>query len=229
MCYSQPRIGFRSGIEPVVLASAVPAGPGDRVLDGGTGAGPALLCLAARVSQLRGVGIEQDVGLAELARANLAANKLSKTFEIVTGDLAQSADLGMFAHACANPPWHSLKGTASLIPGKRSAKHASPRSLEAWTLSLAQRVCRGGTLTMILPAGLAPAGSRALESAGCGSLVLLPLCPRHGQVPRFVLLQATKSAAGKCRILPDLIVHCNEGGYSQVLQAVLCHGAAMTM
>ena len=40
--YAQPRSGFRSGIEPVLLAAAVPARPGERVLEAGSGAGAAL-------------------------------------------------------------------------------------------------------------------------------------------------------------------------------------------
>ena len=50
--YAQPREGFRSGIEPVLLAAAIPARPGEHVLEGGSGAGAALLCLAARVPGL---------------------------------------------------------------------------------------------------------------------------------------------------------------------------------
>jgi len=54
--YAQPRHGFRSGIEPVLLAASVPAKAGDRVLEGGSGAGAALLCVAARVAGVDGVG-----------------------------------------------------------------------------------------------------------------------------------------------------------------------------
>ena len=48
--YAQPARGYRTGIEPVLLAAAVPAVPGQAVLEAGTGAGAALLCLAARAS-----------------------------------------------------------------------------------------------------------------------------------------------------------------------------------
>jgi tRNA1Val (adenine37-N6)-methyltransferase len=228
--YAQPGVGFRTGIEPVLLASAVPVCPGERVLDGGTGAGPALLCLAARVSQSCGVGIEQDVGLAELARQNLAANGLSERFAIITGDLtACDDDLGLFAHACANPPWHDPEDTASPIPRRLSAKRADPKSLEAWAVSLVRRLRRGGTLTMILPAALAPTGCRAIEAAGCGSLVLVPLWPKSGQAARLILVQALKSAAGECRLLPGLTLHRDQGGYSEVVQALLCCGAAAAL
>ena len=45
----QPRDGYRAAIDPVLLAASVPAKPGERVLDLGTGAGAAALCLMARV------------------------------------------------------------------------------------------------------------------------------------------------------------------------------------
>ncbi len=75
--YAQPKAGFRSGIEPVLLAAAIPARPGEHVLEAGTGAGAGLLCLAARVPGLTGVGIERDPGLTAIAAANGVANGFS--------------------------------------------------------------------------------------------------------------------------------------------------------
>src|ERR1022692_4866870 len=72
--YIQPRDGLRAAIDPVLLAAAVPARPGERVLEGGTGAGAALLCLAARVPDISGLGIDRDAGLLRLAYANATAN-----------------------------------------------------------------------------------------------------------------------------------------------------------
>ena len=104
--YAQPRQGFRSGIEPVLLAAAIPARPGERVLEGGSGAGAALLCLAARVPGVRGLGIEQDPALVPLARRN-AAGEWSPGLEFIAADIASLPALGVFDHACANPPYHA--------------------------------------------------------------------------------------------------------------------------
>ena len=227
--YAQPGRGFRSGIEPVLLAAAVPAVAGERVLDGGTGAGPALLCLAARVPQLCGVGIEHDMTLAELARENMASNGLSETFEIVTGELTTCADIGLFSHACANPPWHSPEGTASPVLARTSAKRVSANLLEAWASTLARRLRPGGTLTMILAAPLASEACRVIESAGLGSLAMLPLWPKRGQAARLLLVQAIKSATGRCRILPGLTLHGDEGEFSDPLRALLYYGASLSI
>ena len=58
--YCQPAQGHRSGIEPVLLAASIPARAGARVLEGGSGAGAGLLCLAARVPDISGLGLEVD-------------------------------------------------------------------------------------------------------------------------------------------------------------------------
>jgi tRNA1(Val) A37 N6-methylase TrmN6 len=41
--YRQPATGFRSSIEPVLLAASVPSTPGEHILEAGTGHGAALL------------------------------------------------------------------------------------------------------------------------------------------------------------------------------------------
>src|ERR1700712_4723911 len=82
--FAQRRTGFRTGIEPVLLAAAIPARAGQRVIEAGTGAGAALLCLAARVPGVSGLGVELDGEMAALARTNAAGNGFS-TLEILTG------------------------------------------------------------------------------------------------------------------------------------------------
>ncbi len=74
LIYRQTQAGYRTGIEPVLLAASIPVRPGERVAEGGTGAGAGLLCLAARVPGLVGLGLEIDPGLVEAARGNITAN-----------------------------------------------------------------------------------------------------------------------------------------------------------
>lgn len=225
--YAQPRAGFRTGIEPVLLAAAVPARPAERVLEAGSGAGATLLCLAARVPQIHGIGIERDPHLAVLAERNLAGNGLTSRFAMIVADIAALPDIGTFDHACANPPWHDPRGTASPVASREAAKRAAAGLLPVWTGQLRRRLRRRGTLTLILPAGLLSQGIAALEAADCGSAALLPLWPKPERPARLVLLQGIKGAAGPCRVLPGLMLHRAEGGYSEAAEAILRHGAAL--
>src|ERR1700733_11515608 len=102
--YHQPATGFRSGVEPVLLAASIPARLGDYVLEAGAGAGAALLCLAVRVPGIRLTGVEIQPEMAELAAANARANVLSN-IEIVAGRIETVPLPEAFDHAMANPPY----------------------------------------------------------------------------------------------------------------------------
>jgi len=223
--YAQPRAGFRSGIEPVLLAAFVPARPGEAVLEGGAGAGAGLLCLAARVPGLRGVGIERNPALAALARANAAANaRAGLVFQ--DGDIGHAA--GAFDHAFANPPYHPAGGTASADPGREDAKRAAPGTLARWTEALARCLRPGGTLTLILPAGGVPEVLAAMAAAGLGGGVLLPLWPKPGRAAKLVLLRGTRGGKTPFRVAAGLVLHRADGGFTREAEAILRDGAALT-
>jgi tRNA1(Val) A37 N6-methylase TrmN6 len=224
--HDQHAAGHRSGIEPVLLAAGIPAGPGARVLEGGTGAGTALLCLAARVEGITGTGLERDPAQAALARRNIAANGFTG-LEIIEGDLAALRPEGVFDHAFANPPWHAAGGTASPDAGREGAKRAQAGLFTLWAARLAAPLRHHGTLSFVVSAGVLPDCLAAMAGAGCGSAALLPFWPKPGQPARLVLLRATKGGRGPCRLLPGLVLHRPEGGYTDAAEAILRHGAAL--
>lgn len=225
--HAQPAAGHRTGLEPVLLAAAVPARPGERVLEGGTGSGAALLCLAARVAGLRGVGVERDPALAALARANAAANGFDG-ISLIAGDLLALRPEGVFDHALANPPWHGA-GTASPEPLKETAKRGAPGLIAAWARQLAAPLRHRGTLSLILAAPALPAGLAALAAAGCGSPAVLALWPRPGRPAGLVLVQGIKGGRGPCRVLAGLVLHEEGGGFTAAAEAVLRGGAALSL
>src|SRR6056297_1683975 len=71
---AQPVGGYRVAVDPVLLAAAVRAEPGERVADLGCGTGAVSLCLAARLPECTVVALDRETDLAALTRANVAAN-----------------------------------------------------------------------------------------------------------------------------------------------------------
>ncbi|WP_254070511.1 tRNA1(Val) (adenine(37)-N6)-methyltransferase [Acidisphaera sp. L21] len=224
--YRQPSAGYRTGIEPVLLAASVAARPGERVVEGGTGAGAGVLCLAARLPGVIAIGVERDAALAQLAQANIEANGFALA-RVDAGDIRDLPAEPRFDHAIANPPWHEPLGTASPTPMREAAKRATPGLLEAWTGRLGRSLRQGGTLTLLVPATLTAQALDAVTKAGCGGATLLPLWPRPGQEARLLLLRATKTGRGPCRILPGLVLHEGDG-FSAEARAILWEGAALT-
>ena len=226
--YAQPAEGFRSGIEPVVLAAAVPARPGERVLEGGAGAGAALLCLAARVSGLHGVGVEHDPALVAIAKRNAVSNS-RPDIHFIVADLAALPDLGRFDHALANPPYHPSAGTASPHMAREAAKRGQPGLFTLWAAALAKHLRPRGTLTFILPAAAVPACLEAFTAAGCSPGTLLPLWPKAGRPAKLVLLQGVKGGKAPLRLLPGLILHDANGAYTPQAEAILRHGQGLSL
>lgn len=229
--YDQPASGFRTGIEPVLLAAAVAARPGERVLEAGSGAGAGLLCLAARVPGLRGTGVERDPDLAALAARNAAANGFAG-LDFAAADILDWRDPAPFDHAFANPPYHP-PGTASPLPARESAKRAAPGLIAAWIAALAATLRDGGTLTLSLPTGAIAEATAALHAAGCGAVTRLPLHPRETMKPKLELLRAVRGApACPPRTARGLTLHPprgdpSAGSYTIAAENILRHGAAL--
>jgi len=211
-----------------LLAAAVPARSGDRVLEGGSGAGAALLCLAARVPNLQGVGVECDPALIAIAGQNARDNGLAG-LTFIAGDATAMSDLGRFDHALANPPYHPPAGTPSPDPARQLAKRGGERSLSAWARALTAPLRHRGTLTFILPAATLPQCLDAMTAAGCAVSAVLPLWPKAGQAAKLVLVQGVKGGRSPLRLFPGLVLHRAEGVYTAEADAVLRGGAALTM
>ncbi len=225
--YVQPASGFRSGLEPVLLAAAVPARPGQRVLEGGSGAGAALLCLSARVL-VHGLGIETGPELTALARANAAANGFSDLRFEAADLLSLSAGTERYEHAFANPPYH-LGGTPSPVAARDGAKRTDRAGLREWIAALARRLEPGGSLSLIVSAASLGVCVAAVGEAACGSLALHPFWPRAGEPAKLVLVHAVRGGRAGARMLPGLTLHGADGAFTPQADAVLRGGEALRL
>jgi tRNA1Val (adenine37-N6)-methyltransferase len=225
--YAQLASGFRSGIEPVLLAAAIPARPGQTVLEAGTGAGAGLLCLSARVPGLTAFGIERDPALAALAARNAGANRMAGV-HVVTADIAALPLRLMCDHAFANPPYHAPGGTPSPLAERRLAKQADTDLFARWTAAMAGVLRHRGTLTLIVPAAAVPACMAALTACRCPPDSLLPLWPKADLPAKLALLRGVKGGRTPVQVLPGLVLHEAGGAFTGAAEAVLRHGDALT-
>jgi tRNA1Val (adenine37-N6)-methyltransferase len=226
--YSQPANGFRSGIEPVLLAASIAARLGERVLEAGTGAGAALLCLTARVPGVHAVGVEIDRAVAQLAAANALANGFAG-IEIIAGAVEDFGPAQPFDHAMANPPYHSADGTASPVAEREIAKRGSVALLGTWVGQLSRCLRHHGSLTLILPGGMVPASLSAMTEHDCACTVMFPLWPKAGRAAKLLLLRGVKHARTPMQVMPGLVLHEPDGSFTPAARAVLNQSAALTL
>src|SRR6185503_13654733 len=148
----QPARGYRIAVDAVLLAAAVDAAPGQRVLDLGAGVGAVGLCLAVRLAGCSVVGIELQEGLAELAERNANLNGMADRVRTVVHDLAQPlpADLGRFDHVVTNPPYLAAAvADPSPNPSKALATVESSADLARWLTVATAAAEPAGTLLII--------------------------------------------------------------------------------
>jgi tRNA1Val (adenine37-N6)-methyltransferase len=226
--YRQPASGYRSGIEPVLLAASIPARPGEHVLEAGSGAGAALLCLAVRVPGVQVTGVEMQPEMAELAAANVQANGFSG-IEVLADRIETVKLAHPFDHAMANPPYHDAAGSLSPDPMRETAKRGSTLLIRTWIERLSGALRWHGSLTLVAPAGMVPACLSAMAESRCPCVAIFPLWPKMGRPAKLVLLRGVKDARTPLQILPGLVLHQPDGSFAQEAQAILGDAAALKL
>ena len=229
----QPRTGYRAAIDPVLLAAAAPAEPGMAVLDIGTGSGAAALVLATRVAGCRVTGLEVQRDLVRLAAENVALNGLEGRVEVMAGDLRRPPPRlapGSFDLVMANPP-HLEAGRAvpPPDPGKATAHVEGAADLDDWVRFAVLMARAKGTVVVIHRADRLDGLLAALHGR-LGELAVFPLWPvADGRPAKRVLVRGRKDVRGPLRLLPGLVLHRADDGYTDAAEAVLRDGAALAL
>jgi tRNA1(Val) A37 N6-methylase TrmN6 len=229
----QPAHGYRVAIDPVLLAAAVPALPGQIVLDAGAGSGAASLCLAARVPGCRIVGLELQPALWRLASDNATQNRLCRRVEMIQADLDRPPPRlagARFDHVMTNPPYlAAAAATASPLPERQRASLEQGLDLAAWTQACLRLLAPGGLLTLIQRADRLAEVLRA-TSGGLGDVIVFPLWPGRGARPaKRILVQGRKGSRGPLTLAPGLALHQPDGRFSIAAEAILRHGEALPL
>ena len=221
----QPRQGLRSSLDPILLVGFL-APPYRRFLDIGCASGALSFLLLARDPDARGVGVEIQPRLAELAEQGRGANGLTDRFTVVTGD-ARSASMvaaASFNLVVINPPFRRV-GTGVLppLPEKAIAYHEVTLALAEW-LEVAVRALRsGGRLATIFPFERWPELRDGCAGRGLAIARFRPVLARAGARPGRVLIEARRGLAETVNE-PPLVVH-EQGGYSAEVRRMLGEAA----
>ena len=222
--------GFRAGVDSVFLAACLPAKPGERVLEAGTGPGVAACCLLHRLPDIVFLGLEKEPESVDLARQNLARNHLRG--EIIQADVQGPLALApaSFDHAFANPPWFDEKSHTLSPHGLKARAHAGQaETLSDWVQSLAALLRMDASLTMILPAQDQPRAIAAFQAADLHDIVILPILARENMPAIRILIQARKTSRANVKHMPGFVLHGTGNEFRPEAQAILRDGESLQL
>lgn len=230
--FLQPKQGFRAAIDAVLLAAALPATPGQRVLDVGCGVGTAGLCLARRIEDVSVDGVDVQADLVGLARENAALNGFEHRMEFFTADIAADARPPLtnhYDHVMTNPPFGDP--TRHRAPDDMAgtlARIETGPTLESWLDYCLRRLKSRGRLSLI---HRADALDRILShlSGRLGNLVVFPLWPKRGQAAKRVIVSGQKERRTPLIMAPGLELHDGTGDYAVAARRILWEGAGLDL
>ncbi len=227
---SQPVDGFRAAIDPILLAAAIAANPGETVIDLGTGSGAAALCLAARLPEIHVIGVERVRTLAALAARNAAAAPFSARIRIAAADITDRealAELAPCDHVMANPP-HLPPRRGALCGTRRAATVEDGADLADWAAAALTLLRPRGSLTFIHRADRLDDLLAALRGKA-GGIIVHPLWPKRGRAAKRVLVSARKQINTPLTLSPGLVLHEPDGRFTHAAEAVLRHAGPLPL
>jgi tRNA1(Val) A37 N6-methylase TrmN6 len=233
----QPRTGHRAGSDAVFLAAAAPARARVRGLDIGAGVGVSGRCVLARVPGIEVTAVEIDTGLCALAAGNAARNGFSAQFDIVTADVTSPGKIlgaaGLkresYHQLVANPPFHAEGRVRAAANAARASAHVmGAGGLTAWVRFFAAMAAPNARLTLIHRPDCLGQLLELLDGR-FGDVTVFPLFPKRAEPAARILVQAKKGSRAGLSLLPGLVLHEEDGSYTEAAESVLRDGEALTV
>jgi tRNA1(Val) A37 N6-methylase TrmN6 len=225
---SQPRHGFRAGLDSVVLGAAVRA-DARTVLDLGAGVGTAGLVALAHNDGLAATLVERDAEAMAIAGANIEANGFAARARTILLDVAargaerRAAGLepDRYDAVIANPPFFDAAAGTRAAADRADARHMAQGTLDLWVRTAATSAAPGAEIVFIYPAaGLAPL--LAAFGQRFGAVTVLPLCSRPGEAAGRVLVRGIKGSRAPLTLLSARSIHGEAGrAFSPEFEAML--------
>ncbi len=230
----QPKKGYRVAVDSCLLAAAVPAKAGDKVLDLGVGTGAVSLCIRARVPQCKITGIDKNTGYLELAAKSVSRNNWQRSIDLHFGDVCRPPRViepATFDYVVANPPYFDEEAYfKSPNAGKSEAHAAHGSKLENWISCAKTYVTHEGSFLVIFPSDREETLLEALK-AHFTEIGVFRVYSSDETTPIRVIVTAKASQTGQMTVseLGKLYIRDIKGDYTPQARGILWDGNALQL
>lgn len=219
----QQKKGHRFTLDSILLADFCRIKPRDRILEPGTGTGIISLLLAKKYPHVRITAVEMQTALADLCRQNIIDNGLDDHMILLEKDiraLKEELKTSTFDVIVANAPYtKSGAGKQSPRPERSLSRHDRGADIVIW-LNLRIFLKNKGRYFLVFPADRLSELIYSLHMHGLEPKRMQLVHPYVRKPASLVLIEAVKSAGIGLEVLPPLIVHNADSGYTEEMRHI---------
>jgi len=218
----QPKKGFRVSIDSILLSSSVKKY--SNCMEFGTGSGVILIYLSKKFPNSKIIGVEKNIELVKLAEKNLSINNINNIrTKVICKDLLDKSFLKEYNNKLdriiMNPPYFiSNKVIKSSNMFKASARYEI--DINKWFEAAYKKLKPKGYMNFVFRSENLDLVISKLYTAW-GDIKIFPLWPKINVKSKLMIMQARKNAKSGVQILPGLILHNNDGSYTEVCNSIL--------
>jgi tRNA1Val (adenine37-N6)-methyltransferase len=220
----QPTDGFRSSLDPVLLAGYLQP-PFARVLDIGCGTGALSFLVLAADGNARGVAVEIQPRLAALAERGRLDNDLGARLEVIAGDIrlvARQLPPASFDLVVTNPPFRQpSRGRSSPNQERAVANHEVSLTLKEWLDCTFQLLRPGGRLGVIYPAERLAQLLAEMHRRDLQPVRLRAVHPHAHRPATRVLVEAHRGSNRPLVVEPPMVVHSETNTFTAEVRRLM--------
>jgi len=207
----QKKRGYRFSIDAILLSRFISLRKDEKAIDLGTGCGivPLLLSKVTKAHSFVGIEIQRD--LAELARRNVALNRLEERITILHRDFKTLKGVfspGAFDVVFSNPPYRKhLAGRVNPSLEKAIARHEIKGTLDDLVKTAAYLLPAKGRCYLIYSASRAVDLLFTLRHYKLEPKRLRFVYPKREENATFMLVESLKASGTELKIMEPLVLN----------------------
>lgn len=220
----KPGLGY--GVDSVLLAAFAAGETGaSRIKDGaliadlGSGSGIVGFVLCHKIKTVHVVGIEKRENACDRAKRAAELNGLQDRIQFVMSDVTDYKSAEKYDAVVSNPPYFRQDAAIPCATDdKFVARHETTANIGDFASAAARLLEAGGDFWLVhRPDRLADI-FQAMRDNGFEPKEMQMVVPRQGEAANIVLIHGIKNAGKELKILPEIVVHTENGGYTDLIE-----------
>lgn len=218
----QPRSGYRSGLDPLLLAYCLPRNLKGTMLDLGCGSGIIPLCALWSNPELSAVGLEMDLEAVDRAQRSAALNGFSQRFTVHHHILSVDVDFienNSMDVVTMNPPWFDQNSSQKAQGSRGDGRTEGNWKLQDWLDYGIKKLKPKGVLAIIHRAYRLDDILHSIYGK-MGNIKIIPIYSHQQKSAKNIIVLAQKGRKTPLELTSGFITYDDNGSYTKHMQDI---------